>query len=250
MGFRINFSKSGVGYSWGVKGFRKTYTADGRERTTYSIPGTGISYVEESKKQPSPGNRLTSSNEYRTEKNESNMNIIFSGFKIVAIVVSLSILFLIVLAIIGNNRSEISSDRTNVAMVDDGNENLDLVIDGTSTHQYSAKLSSYIPDSDKEETYKNSVSLNYSDDTAFVDSGISTTDNSDRIVQNDFVPIAKYSTGDEIDSDTGLKVVTYTLLTEEEQLVLDEINMLISSGNTADAYASLLKLGDSVDERI
>ena len=39
-GFRINLSKSGVGYSWGVKGFRVTKTASGRTRKTYSIPGT------------------------------------------------------------------------------------------------------------------------------------------------------------------------------------------------------------------
>lgn len=49
-GGRINLSKSGVGYSWGVKGYRKTKTATGRTRTTYSVPGTGLSYVEESKK--------------------------------------------------------------------------------------------------------------------------------------------------------------------------------------------------------
>lgn len=47
-GFRINLSKSGVGYSWGVKGFRVTKTASGRTRRTYSIPGTGISYIDES----------------------------------------------------------------------------------------------------------------------------------------------------------------------------------------------------------
>lgn len=46
-GFRINFSKSGIGYSWGVKGYRITKTAKGAVRQTLSIPGTGISYVEE-----------------------------------------------------------------------------------------------------------------------------------------------------------------------------------------------------------
>lgn len=46
-GFRINFSKSGIGYSWGVKGYRITKTAKGTVRQTLSIPGTGISYVEE-----------------------------------------------------------------------------------------------------------------------------------------------------------------------------------------------------------
>ena len=47
-GFRINLSKSGIGYSWGTKGFRVGKTARGTTRTTYSIPGTGISYVSES----------------------------------------------------------------------------------------------------------------------------------------------------------------------------------------------------------
>lgn len=46
-GFRINISKTGIGYSWGVKGFRLTQTARGTTRKTYSIPGTGLSYVEE-----------------------------------------------------------------------------------------------------------------------------------------------------------------------------------------------------------
>lgn len=44
---RINLSKSGVGYSVGGKGFRYTKKANGGTRTTYNIPGTGISYVEE-----------------------------------------------------------------------------------------------------------------------------------------------------------------------------------------------------------
>jgi len=56
-GFRINLSKSGVGYSWGGKGFRVTKTATGRTRTTTSIPGTGLSWVEENDgKKKSNGN--------------------------------------------------------------------------------------------------------------------------------------------------------------------------------------------------
>ncbi len=47
-GFRINLSKSGIGYSFGVPGLRYTKMANGRDRTTYSIPGTGLSYVDES----------------------------------------------------------------------------------------------------------------------------------------------------------------------------------------------------------
>ena len=46
--FRINFSKSGVGYSVGGKGFRVTKKAGGGTRTTASIPGTGVSYVQDS----------------------------------------------------------------------------------------------------------------------------------------------------------------------------------------------------------
>ena len=44
---RVNFSKSGVGYSMGGKGFRVTKKAGGGMRTTASIPGTGISYVRD-----------------------------------------------------------------------------------------------------------------------------------------------------------------------------------------------------------
>lgn len=48
--FRINFSKSGIGFSYGVPGYRVTKTANGRTRKTVSIPGTGISHVSESGK--------------------------------------------------------------------------------------------------------------------------------------------------------------------------------------------------------
>ena len=47
-GFRINMSGSGIGYSYGGKGFRVTQTARGTMRTTMSVPGTGLSYVSES----------------------------------------------------------------------------------------------------------------------------------------------------------------------------------------------------------
>lgn len=51
--FRINLSKSGVGYSVGTKGFRVTKKAGGGIRTTASIPGTGISYVKETSSEKS-----------------------------------------------------------------------------------------------------------------------------------------------------------------------------------------------------
>lgn len=44
---RFNFSKSGVGYSFGGRGFRFTKKANGGYRTTASIPGSGISYVKD-----------------------------------------------------------------------------------------------------------------------------------------------------------------------------------------------------------
>lgn len=47
-GTRLNVSKSGIGYSTGVKGARVTKTAKGTTRTTLSVPGTGLSYVSES----------------------------------------------------------------------------------------------------------------------------------------------------------------------------------------------------------
>ncbi|NFJ84005.1 DUF4236 domain-containing protein [Clostridium botulinum] len=49
--FRINLSKTGIGYSVGCKGYRVTKRADGRIQETYSVPGTGVSYVKTSKKE-------------------------------------------------------------------------------------------------------------------------------------------------------------------------------------------------------
>jgi hypothetical protein len=44
---RINLSKSGIGYSVGTKGFRVTKKANGGTRTTIGIPGSGISYIND-----------------------------------------------------------------------------------------------------------------------------------------------------------------------------------------------------------
>ncbi|MGK4144478.1 DUF4236 domain-containing protein [Weissella paramesenteroides] len=48
--FRVNLSKSGVGWSVGGKGFRYTKKANGGTRTTASIPGSGMSWVKDSSK--------------------------------------------------------------------------------------------------------------------------------------------------------------------------------------------------------
>ncbi len=54
--FRINVSKSGIGYSFGVPGARITHSPNGRVTTTVGIPGTGLSYSESynPNKRPSP----------------------------------------------------------------------------------------------------------------------------------------------------------------------------------------------------
>ena len=44
---RINLSKSGVGFSLGVKGFRVGRSAKGKSTATVSLPGTGLSYVQD-----------------------------------------------------------------------------------------------------------------------------------------------------------------------------------------------------------
>lgn len=62
---RVNFSKSGVGYSVGGKGYRVTKTAKGTIRKTASIPGTGISYVEETS---------LKSNKHTPNKESNNSN--------------------------------------------------------------------------------------------------------------------------------------------------------------------------------
>lgn len=50
--FRVNASKTGFGWSVGGPGGRYTKMANGRTRVTASVPGTGISWVKETKKQP------------------------------------------------------------------------------------------------------------------------------------------------------------------------------------------------------
>lgn len=45
--FRVNLSKSGVGWSVGGKSARFTKKASGGYRTTASVPGTGVSYSKD-----------------------------------------------------------------------------------------------------------------------------------------------------------------------------------------------------------
>jgi hypothetical protein len=47
--FRVNISKSGVGYSLGGAGFRTGVTSRGRSYRSMSIPGTGLRYYSSGK---------------------------------------------------------------------------------------------------------------------------------------------------------------------------------------------------------
>jgi hypothetical protein len=42
--FRVNLSKSGLGYSIGGRGFRTGVSARGRRYTTFNVPGSGFGY--------------------------------------------------------------------------------------------------------------------------------------------------------------------------------------------------------------
>lgn len=53
--FRINFSKSGIGVSAGVPGFRVTQSSTGRRYTTFNVPGSGLSYRTPSSKPTAQG---------------------------------------------------------------------------------------------------------------------------------------------------------------------------------------------------
>jgi len=44
--FRWTISKSGIGSSVGFKGFRYTLRADGKKQKTFTVPGTGVSFVD------------------------------------------------------------------------------------------------------------------------------------------------------------------------------------------------------------
>lgn len=46
---RVNLSKSGVGFSFGVKGLRVGSSANGRKYVSASVPGTGARYYKSTK---------------------------------------------------------------------------------------------------------------------------------------------------------------------------------------------------------
>ena len=68
LGFRLNFSKSGIGYSWGVRGFRIGKDSKGRVVRTLSIPGTGIysrEYITQKSNQYQQPQPVTSASDSR-----------------------------------------------------------------------------------------------------------------------------------------------------------------------------------------
>ena len=83
LGFKVNLSKSGIGYSWGVPGYRITKKANGNTRKTYSIPGTGISYVEENsnKKQKSKQENIPSYNEPHQNLQKNDTGTVYDANK-------------------------------------------------------------------------------------------------------------------------------------------------------------------------
>lgn len=83
--FRVNVSKSGIGYSIGVKGARITKTAKGTKRTTLNVPGTGISYVSETskkRKRTSHTSNVSNCNNNKDKKEGNNsMKKFFNAVK-------------------------------------------------------------------------------------------------------------------------------------------------------------------------
>lgn len=81
-GVRLNFSKKGVGYSVGCKGIRLTKRADGKLYKTFTIPGTGVSYIDPCS-QPHNNNFLNLSPEqldYYQQRGEKVLKFIIKFF--------------------------------------------------------------------------------------------------------------------------------------------------------------------------
>jgi hypothetical protein len=58
-GARVNLSGSGIGWSWGVPGFRYGRTAVGRAYVSIGVPGTGIYWVHYFGSERTHGNDAT-----------------------------------------------------------------------------------------------------------------------------------------------------------------------------------------------
>lgn len=69
-GAKVNLSKSGVGFSVGTKGIRKTYKAGGGTRTSFTVPGTGISYANDKSTTKTQRETMTNGNNTRSSKQD------------------------------------------------------------------------------------------------------------------------------------------------------------------------------------
>ena len=76
--FKVNVSKSGVGTSVGVKGARVSKKANGGTRATVSIPGTGVSYVKDSKQ-----GKRTTKNSGSVATQDSGCRIPYTFFSVI-----------------------------------------------------------------------------------------------------------------------------------------------------------------------
>lgn len=115
--FRVNISKSGIGYSFGNKYARVTHTADGKKRTTYTLPGTGVSWSETNGKKKG-----------RREMGKSKQKK--QGGCLNSVLIILGILF--VIGIFGGNKSEDSSADITIPTVS-VTESITEAIDPTET---------------------------------------------------------------------------------------------------------------------
>lgn len=114
---RINISKSGIEYSWGVKGDCVTKTAGGSTRKTVSIPGPSVSCAEETRKEkdavkPMPQSFYNNTRGTQKSANGSDTGIVSNGIedvlsvarrtlRINRISTSLSVLFMLLCVVNG-----------------------------------------------------------------------------------------------------------------------------------------------------
>ena len=93
-GVRMNIGKRGIGISAGVKGARISYGADGKVRTTSSIPGTGISYTStlnknKAKKSVNNSGNDIDTNVYRVNNEIKNYKPLYIFHRFCAVVLIL-----------------------------------------------------------------------------------------------------------------------------------------------------------------
>lgn len=147
--FRVNLSKSGIGYSIGTKGFRHTKTANGRTRNTYSIPGTGISYVDEksskrskkSKVNDFDDNNLNQDNNFNNDKKPKKKHKILKIAIIAFFAYGFIGAFLFgFLGLGGHNIDSISLNKDSITMDINDTKNVSIITDPEDTSTSSLEI--------------------------------------------------------------------------------------------------------------